>query len=279
MRAVLRGILPEEKLRLVPRSFDITGSKGKAVAIIELPEDLEEFEDIIARTLMRVHKNVKSVLAKESGRTGDYRTMSLRLVVGNPDTEVIHKESGCFFRLDPRVVYFSPRECADRERITASVEEDEEVLVMFSGIGPMPICITKRHRSVLATAVELNPYAHNYCIENIYLNRVADRVETILGDVREVCPKLGKLFNRVLMPLPKGAHRFLDVAVPLLKDSGVLHFYHWAPEDDLFTRAENLVAKAVKDRGGNMEVINRVRVSQYSPRVWKVRLDVRLWSP
>ena len=279
LRAELRDLLPEDKIKLVPRSFDIIGSKQKAVAIIEFPEGLGGHEDIIATAIMKVHKNVASVLAKESERTGEYRTRELRLVAGDPDTEVVHRESGCHFKLDPRRVYFSPRESMERERITAAVEDGEEILVMFSGVGPLPICITKKHRNTRATAVELNPYAHNYCVENIHLNGVGDQVEAIRGDVREVCKDLGRTYDRVLMPLPKGAYRFLDVAIPLLRDGGVLHFYHWAPEDDLFTAAEALIIKGAENEGRTVDIINRVKVSQYSPRFWKVRLDAEIRAP
>jgi tRNA (guanine37-N1)-methyltransferase len=276
LRTELRGLLPEDALRQVPRSYDVIGSKQKAVALIELSEGLREHEGVIARALMGIQKSVKSVLVKESERAGEYRTRELRLVAGDPDTEVLHKESGCLFRLDPRTVYFSPRESADRERIAAAVADGEDVLVMFSGVGPLPICIAKKHGNTRVTAVELNPDAHNYCVENIHLNGVGDRVIAIRGDVREVLKCLGRDFDRVLMPLPKGAHRFLDVAIPVLRDGGVLHFYHWAPEDDLFTEAEGLVSRAAEDCGRRAKFTDRVRISQYSPRVWKIRLDARI---
>jgi tRNA (guanine37-N1)-methyltransferase len=276
IRSELRGVIPEDQLKLVPRSLDIIGSKQKAVAIIQLPNALKEFEHQIASAIMNVHKNVISVLAKESGRLGEFRTRELRLVAGDPDTEVVHKESGCLFKLDPMKVYFSPRESAERERIAAKVAEGESVLVMFSGVGPFPICIAKRHRNIRVTAVELNPHAHNYCIENIHLNKVGDRVVALQGDVREVCPKLGETFDRILMPLPRGAHAFLEVVVSLLRDGGVLHFYHWAPEPDLFTSAEEIVAKVAEDYGRMAETLERVKISQYSPRVWKIRIDVRV---
>ena len=276
IRSELKGVLPYNKLKLVPRSFDIVGSKQKAVAIIELPDELTDSEQQIATAIMNVHNNVSSVLAKESGRGGALRIRELRLVAGHPDTEVVHKESGCFFKLDPRKVYFSPRESVERERIAAKVGYSESVLVMFSGVGPFPICMAKRHRSVKVTAVELNPHAHNYCVENIHLNKVGDQVRALLGDVREVCPKLGKVFDRVLMPLPKGAQMFLDVAIPLLRDGGVLHFYHWAPEPDLFSNAEELIAEVAENSGRMSEILEKVKVSQYSPRVWKIRIDARV---
>jgi len=269
----LEGVIPGDLLELVPRSFDVVGSKQKAVAIIEVPEELREYEGAIAHALMRVQKSVASVLSKESGRAGEFRTREMRLIAGDSETEVLHRESGCAFRLDPRTVYFSPRESQERGRIAAATADCEEVLVMFSGVGPLPIRIARHLPGVRATAIELNPYAHNYCVENIHLNKVGDRIEPMLGDVREVAASLGRTYDRILMPLPKGAYKFLDVAVPLLREGGVLHFYHWAPSEDMYGEAEELVKAAFEEEGREAVVTDRVRVSQYSPRYWKVRID------
>ncbi len=274
IRQHLKETVPEDLLTSVPSSFDILGSRSGAVAVIEVPEELALYEKEIAAAIQAVHKNIKSVLGKDSGREGEYRLRSLRLIAGDPDTEVIHKESGCSFKLDPQVTYFSTRESTERERITETVQPGEDVLVMFSGVSPIAVCIAKRHPDVTVTAIEINPEAHGYAVENVKLNKVADRVKPILGDVRDVCPSLNTLFDRVLMPLPKGAHMFLDVAVSMVKPGGVLHFYHWAPEDDLYSEAERLVVEAAAETGRRGEVVGGVKVSLYSPRVYKVRVDM-----
>lgn len=41
LATVLKGKLTEEELALVPRSYDVIGSREKSVAIIELPEELK----------------------------------------------------------------------------------------------------------------------------------------------------------------------------------------------------------------------------------------------
>jgi tRNA (guanine37-N1)-methyltransferase len=276
LRAELRTILTLARANQVTKSFDIYGSKQKAVAVVEIPDELKDVENEIAEALMRVNKNVSSVLSKESARIGDYRIRELRLITGDPDTEVLHRESGCVFRLDPRTVYFSPRESRERDRLVETVRDGDEILVMFSGIGPLPIRITKRYPNVNVSAIELNPAAHNYCIENIHLNRVSDRVQAIEGDVREVCPDMGKAFDRVMMPLPRGAYKFLEVAIPLLTDGGVVHLYHWASQEDPFSEAEMLIVKAATEYGRSVEFTDHLKVSQYSPGTWKVRVDARL---
>ena len=276
LKSNLQGKLDDELIMLVPSSFDIIGSKGDAVAIIEIPELLLEYETVLAETLMQVHKNVRSVLAKSSERHGELRLRDYRLIMGAPDTEVIHKESGCRFKLDPRVTYFSTRESSERERICKQITSPEEVLVMFSGVGPFPICIAKHNQGTRCVAIELNEDAHRYCLENIRLNKLEDRVTAIQGDVREVCPSLDTRFDRVLTPLPKGAHLFLDVTVPMVKSGGVLHFYHWAPDNDPYSDAFKLVEDAASEYGRKCEFMGGVRVAKYSPRVSKVRIDVSI---
>lgn len=276
LKAHLNGKLSDNLIDLVPSSFDILGSKGEAVAIIEIPEELEAYEAIIGETMMQVHKNVKSVLSKTSERYGELRLRDYRLIAGDQDTEIIHKESGCRFKLDPRVTYFSARESSERERICSQIMGPEEVLVMFSGIGPFPICIAKHNKETKCVAIELNQEAHEYCLKNIKLNKVEDRVTAIQGDVRTICPTLNKEFDRVLTPLPKGAHLFLDITIPMVKPGGILHFYHWASNDDPYTDAFKLVEDASAEYGRKCLFMRGVRVAKYSPGVSKVRIDVQI---
>lgn len=231
------------------------------------------YRDDIAEAILDLHHNVTAVLEKESGRQGEYRLRELSLIKGDPDTVVVHKEAGCRFKLDPREAYFSTRESTERERINSKISPGEDILVMFSGVGPYPVCIARKHPDVTVTAIELNPRAHEFCVENVRLNKLEGRVTPIHGDVVTVTPSLGRAFDRVMMPLPKGAHLFLDVAVPAVKSGGVLHFYHWAPEEDLWTEAEELLREAAERHGRSVEFINHQKVSLYSPRNYKIRVD------
>mgnify|MGYP002395613479 CR=1 FL=1 len=276
LRTALKQKLPIDLLRFIPRAFDVIGSKEKAVAIMELPEELRNHEKTIAETLMGVHKNVKTVLAKTSERYGTYRVREMRLIAGEEDTEVIHREAGCLFKLNPMKVYFSLREATERTRIAEKVKPRESVLVMFSGVGPFPIVIAKRQPTAQTVAVEINPDAHSYCVQNIFLNKLYGRVRPLLGDVREVCPRFGETFDRVLMPLPKDAADYLDTAIPCLREEGILHFYHWAHERDLFSETEDLIRTAARRMGRHTEFLDRVRVLPYGPRTWKVRVDARV---
>ena len=99
---LLQNELTEEELELVPRSYDVVGSEEKSVAIIEIPEELENKKKLIGEAVMKLSTNIKSVLTKVSSRKGTYRLDDLELVAGDSNTEVLHKEHGYVLKLDPR---------------------------------------------------------------------------------------------------------------------------------------------------------------------------------
>lgn len=277
LREILKNKLSEKELNLIPKSFDLIGSKAKAVVVVEIPEELKGKEKLIAEAVMQLHKPVKSVLRKVSERKGKLRLREYKLIFGDKNTEVLHKEYGCLFKLDPKKVYFSPREAEERQRVAEQVKPDETVLVMFSGVAPFPVSMAKMQPKVNKIyAVELNPIAHKYAVENVKLNKVKDKVEPILGDVRKICPKLKGKFDRVVMPLPKGAYQFLGVAVPCLKAKGIIHFYHWASETKLFEEAIELVKKECEKLGKKVKFLNKCKVLPYGPRKWKVCIDAEI---
>jgi tRNA (guanine37-N1)-methyltransferase len=256
--------------------FDIIGSKEKAVAIVEIPEGFDEKK--IAENIMKKNKNVKSVLKKLSARKGELRLREYELIAGDSNTEVTHKEFGYLLKLDPKKVYFSPREATERQRIAGQVKPDETILVMFGGIGCYGVSIAKKQPDVKKIySVEINPDAHNYAIENVRVNKISHLVIPILGDVREKCKDYFGKCDRVVMPLPLGAESFLDIAVNCLKPSGgVIHFYSWGEEERLFDNALKVISENLKRFNKKYRIINKKIVSQYSPRRWKICIDIEI---
>lgn len=262
----------------VPSSFDIIGSREKAVAIIEIPGELKGEEKEIAEAMLKMHKNVKSVLAKASKRTGEYRTREYKLIAGDASTEVLHKEHGYMIRVDPQKAYFSPREATERQRIAEQVKPGEVVMVMFSGVSPFSIAIAKRQPDVeKVISVESNPDAVHYADENIRINKLSHKIISVLGDAREACSKWYGQCSRVVMPLPLGAESFLDIAVKCLKPiGGFIHFYNWGKEPEVFANAEQLIDKTLKTLGREYRIIGRRMVLPYAPRTFKVCIDIKV---
>lgn len=277
---LLKDKLNENELELVPKSYDVVGSENKAVAIIEIPEELQNKKMLVAEAVMQLNKNVKSVLNKVSGRKGIYRLEELELLAGDGDTEVLHKEHGYLLKLDPRKVFFSTREATERQRIASQVKADENVLVMFSGIGVYAIAIAKRQPDVNKIySVEINPDAHRYAQENVRINKLAHKIVLINEDVKKVSKDLKIKFDRIVMPIAVGGEAYLDYAFKFVKDGGIIHFYSTGKEPELFVEAEKDVISAALSNRKKIRIENRVKVLPFGIRKYKVCLDVRAGVP
>ena len=257
-------------------SFDIIGSRENAVAIIEIPDEFKKSEKEMAEEIMRTHKNVKSVLKKISERKGVFRTREYELLLGAKDTEVIHKESGCKFKLDPRKVYFSGREGTERLRISKQVKSRETIMLMFSGVGPYGIIISKKQPSVKIISIEINPVAFEYMKENIRINKVNKRMIPVMGDVREKAKKWYGRCNRVIMPLPHESLNFLTTAYRCLKDgSGIIHLYVIEREECIEEKVKGIIGALVKKTKRKINFKIR-KILPYSPRTNKYCIDIKL---
>ncbi len=247
---------------------DIIGSREKAVAIIEKGGKREALE------LMEMYPNVKSVLKKQGGRSGVYRIYKMKLLSGDRNTEVLHREYGMLFKLDPRSVYFSPREAEERQRIAQLAKEGERILVMFSGIAPYAIAIA-RQKNCEIVCVEINKKAAEYANENIVLNSFVGNIENICADIKKVYGKLGR-FDRVLMPLPETAFKFLPQAFAVAKKGAIIHLYGISSEEKLFSDLEGKIKKTSARHKIKYKVIRRQKVLPFGVRMWKVRIDLEI---
>ena len=103
---------------------------------------------------------------------------------------------------------------------------------MFSGCGVYPINIAKNTKAKEIYGIEINPVAHEYAEENARLNKTKN-IRLFLGNVQKVIPNLDKKFDRILMPLPKGAEKFLGLALKVIKKQGVIHLYTFLEEENI----------------------------------------------
>jgi len=253
-------------------AYDIIGGKEKSVALLGV--NVENPKEV-AEEIMKRHKAVKSVLQKLSERKDTFRLYPCKLIAGEKNTEVTHKEYGCFFKVDPQKAYFSPRESTERQRIAEMVKPREEILVMFSGACPYPIAIARKQTLVSKIyAVEINPAAHKYALENIKLNHVEKKDIPILKDVREA-KDLGK-FDRIIMPLVERAIDYLDVAFLHSKKGTIIHFYGLSKKEEDFKDLEKRIEEIAKKQDKRYSIIGRQDVLPYAPRIQKVRLDIKV---
>ena len=268
---LLKDKLSEEEIEELKKSFDIIGD----VVIVEIPEDLEAHKKEIGQATLQFTKR-KTVYMKKSAVKGVTRVRELELIAGEDNPITIHKEHGTRLKLDVKNVYFSPRLATERKRVQEATNEGEEILDMFAGIGPFPIVIA-HEKNVNITAVDINEYAIKYLNENIKLNKLAPNahITAICGDTNEVALNelKGKKFDRLIMNLPGLAPEFLDLAVSLCKDGGVIHYYEFS---DGFSQGIERAQIACEKQNKEVEILNTRKVKSSSPGMWHVAIDCKV---
>ncbi|ASJ04596.1 tRNA (guanine(37)-N1)-methyltransferase Trm5b [Thermococcus barossii] len=259
--------VPEEVKPFLPSSFDIIGD----IAIIELPEELMDYGNAIGEAILKVHRHIKAVFAKGSKVEGEYRVRGLIHLAGERRTETLHRENRIRLKLDVAKVYFSPRLATERMRIFEKMRPGEVVFDMFAGVGPYAILLARKAKLVFA--VDLNPWAIKYLEENVRLNK-ARNVVPIFGDVRKVAGRVKA--DRVIMNLPKFADRFLREAMLSVKDGGVIHYYGFGPEEDLYSEHEAKIKAVARELGFTVEFLEERKVRPYAPRQFNIAIDFRV---
>ncbi|MEM2341237.1 MAG: class I SAM-dependent methyltransferase family protein [Candidatus Bathyarchaeia archaeon] len=272
---VLEDSLPPYLLASLPRSIDFIGD----LAILEIPEELENYKKIIGEAVLKVFKHVRSVLAKSSAVKGIYRTREYEVIAGSENTETIHKEYGCKYFLDPRKVYFSPRLSYERYRVASQVNEGETIIDMFAGVGPFSILIAKTHRNVKIYSIDINPDAIEYLKRNIYVNGVFGKIYPIFGDSREIIlNRLCGVADRVIMNLPERAIEYIDVACVALRSSGgIIHYYEFSSGPYAIEEARKRLIDTISNAGRIVEAIISERiVKEVAPYKWQISIDVKV---
>jgi tRNA (guanine37-N1)-methyltransferase len=268
LKELLSDKLTKTELSLIPSSFDIVGD---ILIFADFPDELKNKEKLIGEIFLKTLKNVK-VIAKKTGKYGGrYRTPKLKIIAGEKRKETTYRENNALLKLHVEKVYFSPRLGNERKRIACLVQSNEKILVMFSGCAPYPCVIGKNAHPKEIFGVEMNPIAHAYAKENIVLNKLKN-VRLFCGDVRKIVPQLKQKFDRILMPLPKGAENFLDIALSKSKKGTNIHFYDFLNEKE-FDKAKEKIRLACNKAKKKHEILNIVKCGAFSPGVFRICVD------
>ena len=241
IKEILKDKIPSNLLQYIPVAYDIIGN----ICILEIKPQIKKYEKLIANTILQQHKNIKTVFKKFG----------------------IHKENNVSIKLDVEKCYFSPRLNSERLRISKLIKKNESVLVMFSGVMPYGLVISKNSKAKEIYGIELNKIAHKYAKENIQLNKLFN-IKLYQGDIKKVLPKINKKFNRIIMPLPKGSKTYLNLASKKLKPKGTIYLYLFSEDSDF--------NKIIKDYSKKFKKVKLIKCGQYSPHVYRICLDLQI---
>jgi len=277
LREKLSVTLPAETLSKIYNSFDVIGD----IAIIKIPPSNISSAEKVAKKIMAVHRNIRTVLTPVTPIAGDFRVRELRLLAGESKTNTIHKESGCIFMVDVAKTYFSPRLSFEHQRIASLVKRSETVVNMFAGVGCFSILIAKTVSPVKVYSIDINPTAVECMEKNVKINKVQDNVFPILGDSKDIISsQLGGLADRVLMPLPEKALEYLPYALSALKPSGgMIHYYdfqHAPGKENPIMRTKTIVSKKLDDLGVSYMFTNSRVMRPTGPNWYQTVLDIQV---
>ena len=306
---LLKGKLSKKDINKIPRSFDVVGN----ILIFNKPFNLgKKKEKILGETILNTFHNIRTICIKTKKYAGKYRTPTLKIMYGEKTKETVHRENFCVFKLDVEKCYFSTRSGTERLRIVNKISIDKgknkKVLVMFSGIGAFPIEIkklTKKGKVKEVYGVEINPIAHKYALENLKLNKLSVEkgnknkkikkvnIELIKGDVKKVKLPSGIKFDYILMPLPKEAEKFLDIALKYSKKNTKIFLYLFLSESEYEKTKEKIEKKYNENKNENnydknnknnkiektktrkkIKVVSFTKAGQYAKDVYRVCIEL-----
>ena len=261
----------DDEIKRAPSSWAVIGS----VVLVDVGNSPRPGE--MGDALLAMHAHADTVLARE-GIAGEHREPAVEVIAGVGDTRTVHREHGTVYALDLAEVMFSPGTQAERARMGEIVDDGERVLDMFAGIGYFTLPMARNGARV--TAVERNPVAFEYLVENVLRNEVQTRVETYRADCRNVVS--GGLeaaddsspfaFDRVVMGYYE-AHEYLESALAAVTSGGTIHMHEATPEGRVPERPVSRLEEAATARGRTVDVEATRTVKGYSEGVVHVVVD------
>ncbi len=274
IKDVLKNVIPREKTRYIPTSFDIIGE----IAIVEIPEELEEYKEEIGKAILKIHRNVKCVYKRASEVKGEFRLRSYELIAGEEIDETIHKESGVKMKLNVKKVYFSPRLSQERLRIARKVAPGEIIIDLCAGIGSFSLVIAKHAKPKRIYAIDKNPLAFRYLVENIKLNKLQEVIFPFLGDCREVIKELNlkNIADRCILDYPSAPEKLFESVVLASKEKAFAHVYKFVKKEDYEEEVKSFVTYLSEIYSISLEVINVKKCGDISPSKVRVCVDLKI---
>ena len=237
----LRRVLPADVT--VPRGFETAGR----IAHLNLRDEHEPWKRVIAAVLIDKLPQIETVVNKTGETGGPFRTFAMEVLAGrggDGPLETTVSENGLVYDVDFRGMYWNSRLGTERARLVDSFDENDVVLDLCCGVGPIALPASKKCLAVYAN--DLNPAAVAYLERNARRNKgtslagvtnldageclrmriaefetVARGESTFDEDERDVARKR---FTRVVMNLPQGSLELLPCFV------GAFDRETWPPE-------------------------------------------------
>jgi tRNA wybutosine-synthesizing protein 2 len=245
------------------------------VLLLRLPDGFRPYYPAIGRAWQEA-LGVATVLNRAGPIAGELRRPAVETLAGT-DTETEVVEHGIRWRFDARRIMFAAGNRTERRRAGEVTRPGESVADLFAGIGYFAIPAARRGGAGRVVAVEKNPDAYRYLVENVRRNGVADRVECVLGDNRRVdLPR--RSFDRVFLGYLPDAFPWIPRAIDLLRrEGGWVHAHRVVDARGGRSAAARAIEDAAGAAGATLLAPPHVReVKPYGPGRAHVVVDALL---
>ncbi|MGA8302904.1 MAG: class I SAM-dependent methyltransferase family protein [Thermoplasmata archaeon] len=269
VRARLRTTAGESLAAAMPSGYHRLGR----VLLLRLPPRYRPYFPEIGRAWQDA-LGVATVLTQVGPVEGELRRPQVERLAGS-ETETEVREHGVRWRFDAARIMFAAGNRTERRRAGALIREGETVVDLFAGIGYFAIPAAVHGRAHRVLAVEKNPVAFHYLLENVQGNGVADRVDCILGENRTVALPT-RAADRVFLGYLPDALPWVARALELLRgDGGWMHVHTVVDARDARASASRRVEAATRAVGATLLEPPRAReVKPYGPGRTHVVVDV-----
>lgn len=271
VRDRIRELAGAEVAAQLPAGYQRLGR----VLLVRLPDALRPYFPAVGAA-WQAELGVSTVLVPRGPVAGEFRIPQVETIAGHAtETEVV--EHGVRWRFDAASIMFAAGNRTERLRVARLVVPGETVVDLFAGIGyfALPMAVIGRAGRVLA--VEKNPVALRYLVENIARNNVSDRVEVVPGDNRTVALPHGGA-DRVLLGYLPSAVPWVPRALETVRPGGGwLHVHAVADARGAGDRAVQQVRSALRTAGASeLEGLRAREVKPYGPGRTHVVVDAHV---
>lgn len=254
-------------------NYDILGN----IAIVKFSEETSDEEKLKkAEELLKI-PSVKTVLEKTEKVSGRLRTIKTKFLAGEKTLIADYRESGCRFKFNVETCYFSPRLSNERLEVAKMIKKikNSSVIVMFAGVGPFSIIISKYAKPKRIMSIELGKECCKYASENFRLNKIYSGFEVLQGDVNRLVPKLKEKYDVIVMPRPNLKDTFLKSAFNVAKKRTLIIYYGFSSESKKEEMLNELEKEAKKCRR-KIKILNVKEAGDIAPYEHRYRIELKV---
>jgi tRNA wybutosine-synthesizing protein 2 len=272
IKTLLKNEIPNRLLEFLPRGYQKVGD----ILILNLNDNVLPYKELISRSLLKIIPNTRTICLKKGGITGRYRIPNLEVIGGDNNTETIHIENNCLFKLDVRRIMFSKGNISERRRLANLVENNEIIIDMFAGIGYFSINIARHANPKKVISIEINPVSYSYLLENIRINKLENKIEPINGDCKTICYEKSHIADRIIMGLLPAPKDYIPAALNALKNFGTIHYEGIVNQKDGYESLLKDFLSTSNLSEENIELLRYKKIKSYGPKKDHYRIDVRI---